>query len=90
MSGVRVEVVLALPRRHATMVLALQEGATVADAVQASGLPLDGIAGYAVFGERATATTPLRDGDRVELLRRLQADPKDARRRRAAAQRRPG
>lgn len=90
MSVLRVEVVLALPRRHAMTVLALPEGATVADAVQASGLPLDGIAGYALFGERATATTPLRDGDRVELLRGLQADPKDARRRRAATQRRPG
>ena len=90
MNGLRVEVVLALPRRHSTAVLALPDGATVADAVRASGLPVDGIAGYAVFGERATPATPLRDGDRVELLRPLQADPKDSRRRRAAAQRRPG
>jgi hypothetical protein len=89
MSGLRIEVVLALPRRHATMVLALPDGATVEDAVRASGLSTDGIVGYAVFGERATPATPLRDGDRVELLRPLQADPKESRRRRAAAQRKP-
>jgi putative ubiquitin-RnfH superfamily antitoxin RatB of RatAB toxin-antitoxin module len=29
-------------------------------------------------------TTPLRDGDRVELYRPLTVDPKEARRRRAA------
>jgi len=90
MSGLRVEVVLALPRRHVTTVLAMPDGATVGDAARASNLSLDGIAGYAVFGERATPTTPLRDGDRVELLRPLQADPKESRRRRAAAQRKPG
>jgi putative ubiquitin-RnfH superfamily antitoxin RatB of RatAB toxin-antitoxin module len=39
--------------------------------------------GYAIFGQRARADTPLRDGDRVELTRPLLADPKDARRRRA-------
>ena len=74
MSGLRVEVVLALPRRHASAVVDLAEGATVAEAVQAAGLPLEGVAGYAVFGERATPSTPLRDGDRIELLRPLQAD----------------
>ncbi|MGO4781918.1 RnfH family protein, partial [Lysobacter sp. 2RAB21] len=42
------------------------------------------ITGYAVFGVKAAADTRLRDGDRVELLRALQIDPKDARRRRAA------
>jgi putative ubiquitin-RnfH superfamily antitoxin RatB of RatAB toxin-antitoxin module len=39
--------------------------------------------GYAIFGQRARADTPLRDGDRVELTRPLVADPKDARRQRA-------
>jgi hypothetical protein len=38
----------------------------------------------AVFGVQATPQTPLHAGDRVELLRPLQVDPKDARRRRAA------
>jgi putative ubiquitin-RnfH superfamily antitoxin RatB of RatAB toxin-antitoxin module len=39
---------------------------------------------YAIFGQRAGLATPLREGDRVELLRPLRADPKDARRARAA------
>lgn len=64
--------------------LALPDAATVADALAASGLPLDGIAGYAVFGVRVAGGDALRDGDRLELLRPLQLDPKEARRRRAS------
>ena len=40
--------------------------------------------GYAIHGQRAELTDQLHDGDRVELLRGLLADPKDARRKRAA------
>ena len=63
-------------------------GGTGADAVAASGL-VGRLAlepsqlAYAVFGQRVRAETLLADGDRVELLRPLAADPKDARRRRA-------
>lgn len=78
------EVVLALPRGHRAVVVELAAAATVGDAVAASGLPLDGIDGYAVYGLRAPAAQALRDGDRVELLRPLVLDPKEARRRRAA------
>ena len=78
------EVLLALPRAHRSVVVELQAGATVADAVAASGLPLDGIDGYAVYGVRSAADAALNEGDRVELLRPLQLDPKEARRRRAA------
>jgi putative ubiquitin-RnfH superfamily antitoxin RatB of RatAB toxin-antitoxin module len=82
---VEVEVVLAWPRHARIVRLELRAGATVDDAVAASGLPLSGVAGYAVHGERAEGTAVLADGDRVELLRPLEIDPKDARRRRAAA-----
>ena len=85
--AIRVEVVLAWPRRHEAVAVSLPAGACVGDAVAAAGLASAGIAGIAVFGERVTPATALRDGDRVELLRALQADPKDARRRRAAEQR---
>lgn len=88
MSVLRVRVVLAWPHRFLERELVLDAGATVADAVRQAALGDDGeVAGYAVFGVAAEASTPLRDGDRVELLRPLQADPKDARRRRAARQR---
>ncbi|MEN1940534.1 RnfH family protein [Luteimonas sp. MJ246] len=80
----RVEVVLALPRAHRAVVVDVAAPASVADAVAASGLPLEGIDAYAVYGVRVAGDAPVRDGDRVELLRPLVVDPKDARRRRAA------
>lgn len=79
----RIEVVRAWPRRHESVVLDLPETATVADALDASGFDQAGVDGYAVFGERAVPHDLLHDGDRVELLRPLQIDPKEARRRRA-------
>ncbi|QQP99269.1 RnfH family protein [Lysobacter enzymogenes] len=80
----KVEVVRAWPRRFQRMSLELAEGATLGQAVAAAGFDGDAEAvGYAVFGVRAGADTVLREGDRVELLRPLQVDPKDARRRRA-------
>ena len=47
--------------------------------------------GLAIWGETVTPETPLADGDRLELLRPLVADPKLARRRRvdATARRKP-
>ena len=80
----KVEVVLAWPRRFDSVLLEMPGDATVADAVRCSGLPLDRVAAYAVHGVRAESTQALRDGDRIELLRPLQADPMEARRRRAA------
>jgi putative ubiquitin-RnfH superfamily antitoxin RatB of RatAB toxin-antitoxin module len=68
--------------------VALSQGATVADAVAQSRIletyALDATQlRFAVFGRRAAAEAPLRDGDRVEITRPLQADPKEARRSRA-------
>ena len=79
----RIEVMYAWPRRHESVTVELPEGASVADALAASRLQPAGISGYAVFGERVALEAILRDGDRLELLRPLLADPKDARRRRA-------
>ena len=90
-AGILVDVVLAWPRRHRVRRLSLPAGATVGDAVAAAGFDaaeMAGVAGLAVHGERVAAGAPLRDGDRVELLRPLQADPKEARRSRAERQRR--
>ena len=79
----RIEVIRAWPRRHESVSLELPDDATVADALKASGFDQAGVGAYAVFGERAMPDDVLREGDRVELLRPLQADPKEARRRRA-------
>jgi len=81
----KIEVVMAWPRRHEAVTLELPEDSTLGQAVEKSGLGGAGeVTGYAIFGVNAEAATPLRDGDRVELLRALRIDPKDARRRRAS------
>lgn len=84
-----VEVVLAWPRRFESVRLELAEGATVGEAVERSGLALDGVVALALHGVRVERDARLQEGDRIELLRPLQADPKEARRRRAA-QPKPG
>lgn len=80
----KVEVIRAWPRRHEAVLVELPGDACVADAVKASGFSdLTQETAYAIFGVAAAGDTPLREGDRVELLRPLQIDPKEARRRRA-------
>ena len=64
--------------------------ASVADALDASGIVarldlFEAALSYAIHGQAADRRTPLRPGDRVELLRPLVADAKTARRMRAAA-----
>jgi uncharacterized protein len=86
----RIEVVYATPGRQARYVLELEAGATVGDAVARSGA----LAEFpeidltrnrvGIYGRLVTLGARLGDGDRVEILRPLVADPKEARRRRAA------
>ena len=78
----RVELLRAWPHRSERLELEVPAGACVADALRQAGWTSEA-GGYAVFGVRAEPQTPLSDGDRIELLRPLLADPKDARRRRA-------
>jgi hypothetical protein len=86
---IKVEVVLALPERQTLRRVLLPEGSTVADALAASGL--EGAQGHVgIYGKIARMTTALHDGDRVEIYRPLQADPKDLRRARAAKRRAAG
>jgi putative ubiquitin-RnfH superfamily antitoxin RatB of RatAB toxin-antitoxin module len=80
------------PRQVQLWELTLPAGATVADALEHSGLleaypalrgqPL----ALAVWGRNALTTQALREQDRVEVLRPLQVDPKVARRERFAKQ----
>ena len=75
---------------------ALAPGASVADALAACGWTVPADCRVAVWGRLlapdALSVTPLADCDRVELLRPLAVDPKEARRRRERTQRaaRPG
>ena len=85
----KVAIALALPGRQAVVELELAEGATVADAVAASGLEREfpGLALRAltpgIWSHACAWDMRLREGDRVELYRGLQADAKGMRRERA-------
>jgi putative ubiquitin-RnfH superfamily antitoxin RatB of RatAB toxin-antitoxin module len=82
-------VALALPDRQEVVAVELDEGATVADALNAAqaerffaGIGLAELA-FGIWGKACAMETRLRDGDRVEVYRPLQADPKAMRRARA-------
>jgi putative ubiquitin-RnfH superfamily antitoxin RatB of RatAB toxin-antitoxin module len=87
----KVSVAVALPGRQEVIELELGPGATLADAIAAARLaerfPGVDFAGMraGIWSRAAKLATVLRDGDRVELYRPLNADPKDMRRSRAAA-----
>lgn len=68
----------------------LPPGSTLAQAAQASGLLADstGPVDLGVYNRIQTADTLLRHGDRIELYRPLQIDPKAARRIRAQVRQR--
>jgi putative ubiquitin-RnfH superfamily antitoxin RatB of RatAB toxin-antitoxin module len=88
-SALAIELVFAeSPRRLHRLSLNLPAGATVADALRASGwhelLGADVIDGLSlgVWGRKCEPQAVLRDNDRIELYRPLQVDPKEARRQR--------
>jgi putative ubiquitin-RnfH superfamily antitoxin RatB of RatAB toxin-antitoxin module len=88
----RVEVAYAAgPDRQAVIAVEVPDGATVGDAIRASGIlarfPEIDLARQAVgvFGRAATLEAPISEGDRVEIYRPLLADPKEARRARERA-----
>jgi uncharacterized protein len=80
MKSIRIEVVVARREGAQIVPLGLPQGARVRDALQACGLAADAVG---IFGRRVTIDAPLSDGDRVEIYRPLEIDPKEARRRRA-------
>lgn len=93
MPSLRVEVVYALAQAQEVVPLRLPESSSAGDALAASGLlARHGLnAGGCVLGiggRRVAPAQVLRDGDRVEILRPLAADPNEARRRRAQKKKR--
>jgi putative ubiquitin-RnfH superfamily antitoxin RatB of RatAB toxin-antitoxin module len=82
-------VVYARPDRQWVVAVELEEGATIADALERSGLRdlcpelAQGMPDTGIFHHRLPPQTPVRDGERIEIYRPLEIDPKEARRRRA-------
>lgn len=85
-----VEVVHALPGEQELTALEVAPGTTALEAVRAAGLAEripdfdPSRAALGIFGQACDRETVLRPGDRVEILRPLEVDPKESRRRRAA------
>lgn len=86
----QIEVVYALAQKQEIVPLKLPPGATVRQAIEASGLlqkyPEIDVAKnkLGVFAKLAKPDATLRDRDRVEIYRPLIADPKEVRKQRAA------
>ncbi|GAB4181232.1 MAG: RnfH family protein [Wenzhouxiangellaceae bacterium] len=93
--SIQVEVAYALPDRQWLLSVTLPSDATAAAAIDASGIrelvpdlsiTADNIG---IFSEKCDLDTVLRDGDRVEIYRPLLIDPKESRRLRAEAAKKP-
>ena len=89
--SIQVEVVFALPDRQCLVEVALDAGATIADAIDASGLRdlflEQDIAALpaGIWGRELGRDEIVSDGDRVEIYRSLEIDPREARRRLASS-----
>lgn len=88
-TAIEVEVVFALSERQPILRVQLAEGATVEDAIRASGVletfPEIDLSRnkVGIFSKLVKLDETVRDRDRVEIYRPLIADPKEVRRKRA-------
>ncbi|MTH48408.1 RnfH family protein [Intestinirhabdus alba] len=88
-NNIVVEVAYALPEKQYLQRVTLEEGATVEEAIRASGLPelrsdIDLAKNkVGIYSRPARLDDPVHEGDRVEIYRPLIADPKELRRQRA-------
>lgn len=86
MPSLRIAVVYSSgPRSVDEKVVVLEEGSTVAQALQCCGLAAHADT-VGIWGKKAALDHVLRDQDRVEIYRPLTVDPKVARRERFAGQ----
>jgi putative ubiquitin-RnfH superfamily antitoxin RatB of RatAB toxin-antitoxin module len=85
-----IEVVYPLPEKQEIFTVSLPAGASVRQAIEASGVLLKypdidmSKNKIGVFARLVKPDAPLRDRDRVEIYRPLIADPKEVRKQRAA------
>jgi putative ubiquitin-RnfH superfamily antitoxin RatB of RatAB toxin-antitoxin module len=90
---ISVEVVFALRDQQKLVEVSLPVGASVADAISAARLQQDfeeidfSALQKGIWGRSVSPDDPVNDGDRVEIYRPLERDPRDARRELARVQR---
>ena len=89
---INVEVVFAEPDKQRLIELEVEEGATVGQVIAVSGIAsrfrnvdLEALP-VGIWGTVVDRDATVRDGDRVELYRPLEMDPREARRLRARGQ----
>ena len=86
-----IEVVYAEPGKQSLLAFQVACGTTARQAVLQSALVTEfphvdfAAAPIGIFGKKVKDSAPLREGDRVEVYRALLIDPKENRRRKAAA-----
>jgi len=88
--SIQIEICYALPDQQKLLQLTLNQGITAGQAVRESGIQkmfpeiqIDNLK-LAIFSTFIENDYPLKEGDRIEILRPLLADPKEVRKRRAA------
>ena len=86
---IRVEVAFALPDEQALVAIEVSEGSTVHEAIDQSGIAarfagvdLDGLP-VGIWGREVGRDHELSAGDRVEIYRALETEPREARRQQA-------
>jgi len=95
MMQLNITVAYAGPEWAGEIALPIPDGASVAEAISASGIDQHiknfsmATLACGVWGKTRPTNYLLREGDRVEIYRPLQADPKDARRAKVAAKKVP-
>lgn len=87
---IQVEVAYALPQEQEVLPIEVKQGTTLIEAIHQSGILEDfpdidlAQSKVGIFGKIKKPETVLREGDRVEIYRKLIADPKQVRKERAA------
>ena len=90
-TSLHIEVAYAEPDKQRLLAFQVACGTTARQAVLQSALPTEfphvdfAAASIGIFGKKVKDNIPLRGGDRVEVYRALLVDPKENRRRKAAA-----
>jgi len=89
---ITVEIAYALPDQQEILSLEIASGATVEEAIKRSGIleiyPQIDLGGdkVGIFGKMCKLNATLRNKDRIEIYRKLIADPKESRRQQAEMQ----